>query len=136
MTTDVGEAMSTVFVSHRLADEDAAERLALELRDRGHEVWLDTWEIGLGDSIVEKMNEGLTGSAYVVLCYSSAGSTSPWMGREWMSALARQLEGTGVRLLPVRLTGGTPPAILADLKYADLTANWAGGIEALCAAIR
>ena len=112
--------MATVFVSHRVADEDAAERLAVELRDRGHEVWLDTWKIGLGDSIVEKMNDGLADSSYLVLCYSSAGSTSPWMSREWMSVLARQLSGTGVRLLPVRLSGGSPPAILADFKYADL----------------
>jgi hypothetical protein len=128
--------MAAVFVSHRLADAHAAERLAVELRGRGHQVWLDTWAIGLGDSIVAKMDEGLVASAYLVLCYSAAGSDSPWMGREWMSALARQLDGAGVRVLPVRLTGGTPPAILADIKYADLTVDWAGGVAALCAAIR
>ncbi|MEU4743116.1 toll/interleukin-1 receptor domain-containing protein [Actinosynnema sp. NPDC023658] len=128
--------MAAVFVSHRLADAHAAERLAVELRWHGHEVWLDEWEIGLGDSIVEKMDQGLTRSTYLVLCYSAAGSISPWMGREWMSALARQLDGVSVRILPVRLTGGTPPAILADIKYADLTVNWAAGVAALCAAIR
>jgi hypothetical protein len=127
--------MTTVFVSHRVADEDAAERLAAELRDRGHEVWLDTWKIGLGDSIVEKMNDGLADSTYLVLCYSCAG-TSPWMSREWMSALARQLSGADIRLLPVRLSGGSPPAILADIKYADLTVDWAGGVEAVCALLR
>jgi hypothetical protein len=58
------------------------------------------------------------------------------MSREWMSALARQLGGAGVIVLPVRLTGGSPPAILADIKYADLTADWDGGVHALCAAIR
>ena len=46
------------------------------------------------------------------------------MSREWMSALARQIEGAQVRLLPVRLTGGSPPPILADLKYADLVTDW------------
>ena len=127
--------MATVFVSHRFADEVVARRLAEELRDRGHAVWLDTWEIGVGDSIVGKMNEGLTGSAFVVLCYSDAGAMSSWMSREWMSALARQLEGEGVKLLPVRLTGGSPPAILADLKYADLVADWARGMDDLCAAL-
>jgi hypothetical protein len=127
--------MTDVFVSHRSADTRAAERLAEELRARGHNVWLDLWEIRLGDSIIAKISEGLTRCSHVILCYSDIGSMSPWMTREWMSALARQLQGSGVSVLPVKLTGGSPPAILADIKYADLTADWDGGIEALCAAL-
>ena len=97
---------------------------------------LDEWNIGLGDSIVERMDEGLAGATYVVVCYSSSGVTSPWMGREWMSALARQLNGHGVKLLPVRLTGGNPPAILADIKYADLVKDWPKGLSELLRAIK
>lgn len=128
--------MASVFISHRGTDQDAAERLARELRNRGHGVWLDAWEINIGDSIIERIENGLSGSSYLVLCYSDAGLTSPWMRREWMSTLARQLAGAQARLLPVRLTGGSPPAILADLKYADLVANWSAGVDALCDAVR
>ncbi|MFF2392277.1 toll/interleukin-1 receptor domain-containing protein [Nocardia sp. NPDC058114] len=128
--------MSNVFVSHRGADSVAAERLANDLRDRGHTVWLDVWMIGVGDSIVAKINEGLAGTTYLVLGYSAAGSVSPWMSQEWMSALARQLDGADIKVLPVRLTGGEPPAILAGIKYADLVADWTAGIDALCAAMR
>lgn len=128
--------MANVFVSHREADHAPAERLSKELRLRGHSVWLDKWELRVGDSIVAKINDGLTGATYLLLCYSGAGSLSPWMGREWMSALARQLNGADIRLLPVRLTGGEPPAILADIKYADLVADWSGGVNALCNAIQ
>ncbi|MGH3904248.1 MAG: toll/interleukin-1 receptor domain-containing protein [Pseudonocardiaceae bacterium] len=128
--------MASVFISHRGADQDAAERLAVELRNRGHVVWLDTWKIDVGDSIIERVNEGLSDSSYLVLCYSDAGSTSPWMSREWMSTLARQLKGAQVRLLPVRLTGGAPPVIIADIKYADLVADWSRGVDALCDAVR
>jgi len=99
-------------------------------------VWLDLWNIKLGDSIIERINEGLAGATYVVVCYSSAGVTSPWMGREWMSALARQLEGHGVKILPVKLTGGGPPAILAGIKYADLVKDWTCGVAELLAAMR
>jgi hypothetical protein len=128
--------MASVFISHRGADQDAAERLARELRNRGHVVWLDAWKINIGDSTIERINDGLSGSSYLVLCYSDAGSTSPWMSREWMSTLARQLSGAQVRLLPVRLSGGSPPVILADLKYADLVADWSTGVDALCDAVR
>ena len=128
--------MANVFISHRKADDQEAEKLANQIRAAGHQVWLDEWSIGLGDSIVEKMNEGLEGATYVVVCYSSSGVTSAWMGREWYSALARQLNGAGVKLLPVRLTDGEPPAILADLRYADLVKDWSRGVTELLKAIQ
>jgi TIR domain len=59
--------MANVFISHRGSDTDTAEaqRLALALRDAGHHVWLDVWEVGLGDSIIRKMNEGLESASHV-----------------------------------------------------------------------
>lgn len=128
--------MANVFISHRSADDVQAERLAGAIRAAGHRVWLDEWEVAVGDSIVERINKGLEGATYLVLCYSSSGVLTPWMGREWMSALARQLNGHGVKLLPVRLTGGRPPAILNDLKYADLVSDWPTGLLQLLGAIK
>jgi hypothetical protein len=129
-------AMANVFISHRRADVVPAERLAEQLRAAGHRVWFDEWEIGLGDSIVGRMNEGLEGASYLVLCYSADGVDAPWIGREWLSALARQLQGQGVKILPVLLTGGRPPAILADIRHADLCADWDRGLAELLKAIR
>jgi hypothetical protein len=128
--------MANLFISHRGADAAEAERLGKELQAQGHKVWLDAWEIGIGDSIVARIDEGLTGASYLILCYSGAGVLVPWMGREWRSTLARQLDGKGVKVLPVRLTGGDPPAILADVRYADLVQDWNQGIAELLRAIR
>jgi hypothetical protein len=128
--------MSNVFISHRGDDTQQAEQLATEIRHVGHKVWLDAWKIDMGDSIVERINEGLEGATYMVVCYSSSGVTAPWMSREWMSALARQLNGYSIKLLPVVLTGGEPPAILADVKYANLVKDWQQGIAQLLHAIR
>jgi hypothetical protein len=128
--------MANVFVSHRQADAAVARRLADAIRGAGHAVWLDEWEIGIADSVVEQIERGLQGASYIVLCYSDLGVMSPWMSREWMSALARQLEGHGVRVLPLRLTGGEPPALLADIKYADLVDDWERGLSQLLKAIR
>ncbi|MFG2764551.1 MULTISPECIES: toll/interleukin-1 receptor domain-containing protein [Streptomyces] len=128
--------MADVFMSHRSVDGKEAQALALELTTRGHRVWLDVLDIGVGDSIVGKIDEGLASHPHLVLCLSSAGMNAPWMNREWMSALARQLNGAGVKLLPVRLTGGDLPAILADIRYADLVADWNAGVQALDSALR
>jgi hypothetical protein len=128
-------SMANVFICHRKADVTLAERLAQEIKAAGHEVWLDDWKIDIGDSIVEKINEGLEGMAYLVLCYSSSGM-SDWVNREWMSALARQLSGQPVKILPLLLSGGKPPAILADIKYADLIKDWHKGVQDLLKAIK
>jgi TIR domain len=128
--------MAHVFVSHRSANAAEALRLAEDLRRAGHSVWLDEWAINIGDSIVKRMEEGLHGSAYLVLCYSDAGVMSPWMSREWMSALARQLEGQEVRLLPAMLTGSEAPAILADIYAADLRTDWDKGLALLLRSIK
>lgn len=111
------------------------EQLAAILKQAGHAVWFDEWEIGVGDSIVAEIEKGLAGMAYLVLCYSSAGA-SDWTDREWHSTLNRQLSGHSVKVLPVRLSGGTPPAILSDIKYADLVDNWETGSLALLKAIK
>ena len=126
---------ATVFISHRSADSREAERLATDLKARGYTVWLDLWEIGIGDSITQKMNEGLKGSVFLVLCLSAQDVLSPWMSREWLSGLARQLNGENVKLLPVRLTGGSPPAILADIKFADAVKDYASALAELVAVI-
>ncbi len=126
--------MAKIFLSHREHDAVLAERLACELEAAGHNVWFDEWEMNIGDSIVERINQGLEGAAYLVLCCSSS-SLSPWVNREWMSTLERQLSGHGVKILPVLLTGGRPPAILADIKYADLVKDWDKGVQVLLRAI-
>jgi TIR domain len=128
--------MARVFVSHRGCDLQTATTIAQTLSARGHTVWLDQWEIGVGDSIVQRMNQGLEGSAYLILCYSTEGVLTPWISREWMSALARQMTGANVKVLPVLVSGGNGPAILADIKYANLGANWQRGIEELLRAIQ
>ena len=127
--------MANLFISYRKCDTSAAEQLAQELRAASHDVWFDEWKITLGDSIIQRMNEGLESSSSLILCYSSIGVDSEWISREWMSALARQLSGQGIKILPVVLTGGAPPAIMADIKYIDLTNDWDAGVAKLLDAI-
>lgn len=127
--------MANTFICHRGVDTPLAERLAGEIRAAGHEVWLDLWRIGIGDSVVAEIDNGLTGAAYLVLCYSIAGA-SDWTDREFHSTLHRQLSGQPVKVLPARLSGGAPPAVLADVRYADLVADWNQGVADLLRAIQ
>ena len=127
--------MASVFICHRKIDAAVAERLALQVQAAGHSVWFDEWQINIGDSIVARIDRKLQSSGYLLLCFSSSG-TSPWVDREWMSTLARQLDGCNVKVIPVRLTGGRAPAILDDIKSADLATDWDKGVQALLKGIR
>jgi hypothetical protein len=129
-----GRPVAKVFISYRGVDEPAATRLASALRRAGHEVFYAEWELGVGDSIVGWANQRLGESRYVLLCLSSSG-LSDWVNAEWMSTFMRQLGGHGIRLLPVNLTGGEAPPLLADLKRADLVADWDRGLGQLLAAL-
>ena len=129
VASEMSHQRSAVFISHRGTDLALAQRLAKDIKNAGHEVWLDVWEIGVGDSIVSKVNSGLFDSAFLVLCLSEDGVLSPWISREWMSALAQHLNGSGVTILPVRLSGGRPPAILADIYYADAVSDYTQALK-------
>ncbi len=126
--------MANVFISHRGADSSLARKLGKEIRAAGHRVWLDRWEIGAGDQIIEKINLGLEGAAFLIVCYSSQGM-APWMTIEWSSALAAQLNGNNIKVLPVRLSGTKGPAILEGTKYADLIQDWSTALDELLKAI-
>jgi hypothetical protein len=124
-----------VFLSHRKRDIAQVKRLAVTLREAGFDPWFDEWRLKPGDSIVGSINQALNDARFFILCYSDDGVDSPWTGREWMSTLSRQLEQHSVTLLPARL-GGSAPAILADLKAADLADDWDRGVSELLHAMR
>ena len=51
--------MANVFISHRKVDVSDAKRLAEAVSAAGHVVWFDEWEIGIGDSVVQRIDSGL-----------------------------------------------------------------------------
>ena len=127
--------MANVFISHRGVDFTRAEKLASEIRDLGHNVWLDAWEIKVGVSIIDRINIGLSQASHLILCYSSSRNDAPWYEREWQSTLARQLNGYPIKILPVLLPGGKPPAIMEDIFYIDLVRDWNNGVIKLLNAL-
>lgn len=119
----------TVFVCHASEDKPAARVISETLRQNGAIVWLDEWEIRVGDSIVARVNDGLQASANLVLLLSHHSVEKPWVQREFSATLMRQLSDSQVRILPVKLDTCTPPVIIADLKYADGTRSLSDAIK-------
>jgi hypothetical protein len=121
----------SVFICHASEDKPLARSIAVTLRNFGAKVWLDEWEIRVGDSIVERINAGLEASSNLIVVLSKNSVNKPWVRREFSSALMAQLSKQCVAVLPVRLDDAEPPRIIADIKYADARAGIEHAIEQL-----
>ncbi|TOK67848.1 toll/interleukin-1 receptor domain-containing protein [Vibrio parahaemolyticus] len=97
----MGDINWDVFISH--ASEDK-ESLVLPLVDlllsRGLKVWLDKGEIFLGDSIREKIDEGLARSQFGVVVISHNFFSKNWTRAELDSLFSKEMGGKKV-ILPV-----------------------------------
>jgi hypothetical protein len=128
--------LANVFIGYGSNDAEEAWKLAHALISVGLKVWLDPWERGVGDSILERMDDGLEGATYLLLSHSLEREISTRALRKWLVTLDNQLNARGVKILPVRLTAGDPQAIVADTKYVDFTSDWAKGMTELLRALR
>lgn len=71
-----------VFISHSSKDKPAVESLALALRERGIDPWLDKWEISPGDDIVASINAGLEEAPAGIIVFSRHSRESRWVEAE------------------------------------------------------
>lgn len=113
--------MSSIFLSHSHADKSFARRLAADLRKAGHAVWIDEAEINIGDSLIEKIREGLDQVDFVAAIITSASAASKWVTRELDIASNREIEENRVVVLPLLLEFVDLPGFLKGKFYGDFT---------------
>lgn len=75
--------MAKIFISHASEDkEDVALPLAELLRRRGLEMWLDQWELALGDGLRRSIEQVLSQASFGVAILIPAYSRKVWPMRE------------------------------------------------------
>jgi len=67
----VADTAPRAFICHASEDKPAARLIATALRTKGAVVWLDEWEIRVGDSLVQKVSSGLESSSHLILLLSN-----------------------------------------------------------------
>ena len=91
-----------VFLCHASEDKHSIVRSLHEgLTKSGITCWLDEAEVRWGDSIVEKVQEGLRESQFVIVVLSKTFLAKPWPRRELAAALSVEASTGGVRVLPL-----------------------------------
>lgn len=127
--------MVSVFISHSSRDSEVALRLAQDLKQNGHDIWLDKWSIHVGESISASIEQGLENASFLLLLLSRHGVASSWVEREWRAAYWNEVDTKGVRVLPVLLEPCSIPQLLRDKKYIALFPDYAQGLQEILSAL-
>jgi hypothetical protein len=90
-----------LFISHASEDKEAVARpLAKHLQQLGLRVWLDEFELTLGDSLRRKIDYGLSRSRYGIVVLSPAFFAKEWPNKELDGLVARE-DGSEKVVLPI-----------------------------------
>jgi hypothetical protein len=111
--------LKPVFLSHSSQDKKFVERLAHDLIVRGVQVWYSEWEIRVGDSLVQKISDGIDSSGWLLVVLSAASVQSEWVRRELSAGFMLELERRSVFVLPARIDDAEVPLLLKEKRYAD-----------------
>ena len=127
--------MSKLFISHSSKDKVFVKKLGEDLMAHGYDVWLDEWEIKVGDCIISKIEKGLEESKYIVLCMSKSAVESGWVDKEWKAKYWDEVKTKKISVLPILLEDCAVPELLKTKKYADFSNNYSVGIIELTNAL-
>ena len=119
-----------VFVSYPGANKPFVKELVRALRSLAV-LWVDYLEIRVGDSIVDKVAEGLREADVLIVVLSKASVGSRWVTEEINAAFIAMVEGNGVRLCPALIESCDVPVLLKTRRYADFTRGFISGIQEL-----
>jgi DNA-binding response OmpR family regulator len=114
-----GTLLASVFLSYSHNDRDFAHRLADDLRILGHHIWIDEFEIRIGDSLIEKISTAISEVDFVLAILSQESVRSSWVQHELKLAATTEISKRRVVVLPVVLQDDSIPAFLSDKRWAD-----------------
>lgn len=115
--------MSNVFISHSNEDKPIVRKLATDLSSYGVRTWFDEWAIQVGDSIIDRINQGIRESDFILVILSKNSVKSRWVQEEIQAALHKEIESQGGVLIPVIVDDVEVPLFLQHIKYIDLSAS-------------
>ena len=126
-----GEEQMRIFLSHSSKDKQFVEKLAKDILALDVEVWLDKWEIKVGDSLLDKIGEGLESSDYLIIILSNNSVQSSWVRKELNVFLCNEISSKKIKILPVLIDDCDIPIFLREKLYADFRDEYEIGFNVL-----
>ncbi|HEY8006040.1 MAG TPA: toll/interleukin-1 receptor domain-containing protein [Methylocella sp.] len=108
-----------IFISYSQQDKVFVDNLARNLVTAKHNVWMDRWELSLGDSLTQRIEGALTKANAILVIVSKNSVESNWCKRELSAGLIRELEEQKTLVMPCVIDDCQIPLFLRDKLYAD-----------------
>ena len=128
--------MTTIFISYSSLDSTFIMKLVRDLKKTGCDIWLDKWEIKVGDDIFDKIQCGIKNAEFVVLVLSNNSISSGWVDKEWKIAYWSEITSRRVKVLPVLLEDCEIPDFVKLKKYADFRKSYDTALQELITSIK
>lgn len=111
--SEMENGVPKVFLSFAFEDIELAGKIANTLQANGIETWWSDWCIGAGDSIRQKIDEGLGDCTHFVVLLTPYSISKPWVNQEMDAGLVRKLS-SGSKFIALRseLAAGDLPPLL------------------------
>jgi tetratricopeptide (TPR) repeat protein len=109
------------FLSRRGSVAAIAQEVANVLTEKGYKVFVQDYDIRLGDSLIEKMHEGVSNSRDLVILFTHEYLQSPYTRKEFTSFEAQRLQSLEERHIVVLRCDDAPVVgLLSDNVYQNL----------------
>lgn len=124
-----------IFISYSHNDKEFVDNLAAHLVKHRANVWVDRWELSVGDSILGKIQDAIEDSSALLVILSKSSVQSEWCKKELTVGLMRELDEKKVIVLPVLLDDCKIPLFLSDKMYADFRSEFNSGLHSILDAV-
>lgn len=125
--------LPTGFLCYASENRTLARRIATSLHKNGVETFFDEWEVGAGDSIRAKIDQGLADCTHFIALLTPESIAKPWVSAEMDAAFVQKVEGTS-KFIPLRfgLSHKELPPLLKALHSPEITeAEYENDIKSL-----
>jgi hypothetical protein len=124
-------AKPDIFISHSSRDKAAASNLATTLNFCAVDVWLDVWELEVGQSLTDEIAKAMDDSRFIAILITENYNNTVWTKTEYKKALAREQKEERTVMLPLIVGEAQIPDFLEDKIYIDLRTEYFSGITKL-----
>jgi hypothetical protein len=110
-----------VFISHNSADKKFVRTLKTDLNENGIDTFVDEDSLEFGDSLKERLEEGIKESSHFIIILTPNSIKSSWVKDELKEALALFDKKTIAKIIPIKYRECEIPEPLEKLLYANLS---------------
>ncbi len=123
--------MAKIFISHSTKDKSFVKKLAIDLLVADFSVWYDDWEMDYGQSLLDKIFEGIDESTYLAIVLTENSVNSDWVKRELNAAIEKENQLKRPFIIPIIASKCQVPLKIADRIYADFSGSYMKELDKL-----